>query len=451
MSSYDTAGIELETRTKEYIYYTERKRVPYKKRRWNPQTKRMETVTLYKYITVVRQDTRMLFKFNYMLGNCNGFLDQGQYCYPFSFQIPPGLPGSFEYYDNNTIASIVYSVTAKAISISNRSSKVKGYNILIVRQPQESFNYLPQATINRQMSSCCQDKGKVEFGLSYNKNGFFPGDKLEAIICLDNKQCTLNCKSIKLAIMQSITVRKLGYKAKTKTREVCGSSYDELIAPGQFVTKNFNIRVDDECNPVIGYIHKCKHLNLFKDTSIISKWQASCKSILITCRYYVTAFAQYEGCCSDKPTITNDVLYYIPETIDNYIFVKPEGFNPVVYSSASIEMPPYDPNFSQNYASAKVQRVQQQQLQQPQSVAYQGMQVPPNQNQPFINQEKQEEVSGEIEDSDREEPMDSNMLSSKPVVYPMNQINSGTTQAQQVPEGGIVQQQIPIEQPAPVA
>ena len=336
---WGTRGIEFSIKTKEAVRYMDRERRSYRAQRRNPQTKKMEYYTAYKYVNVERRDSQTIYKYSFMLTQCAGnVFNIGQYCYPFQFTIPPSLPGSFEYYDSQTSACIKYTIKPKAISINNQSQKLKSENILIVRQPVTDFNY-PTCVNNNTKLGCICDSGIAGMELRYNDNSFCFGETLVANVNLNNSKGQINCTKISLNVEQVITVQQHGKRAKTLTRQIVRKFDDKLIGPGESGSSQFALQIEDLNNPTLSYLSKCKHYYLFKDKSQIGKLQATCKGSLLSCNYYVKAFATYEGCCSGTPTLRVPVILYIPDKLNNYAFIKPEGFNPQMLAPVTISNP----------------------------------------------------------------------------------------------------------------
>lgn len=335
--SFQSSGIELVVKAKESILYKDVERQAYQAQRENSQTRRMETYTAYRYVNVIRQDKQEVFKYKCMLYNCNSSSFQGgQYCYPFSFKLLNNLSGSFEYYDNDISASIMHTVKAK---FQNSRDKVSSTNILIVRQPFTSFNYPKSANQNIKMDVCCAENGMVNFSVQSEKNHVSPGENIIVFLALDNSKSKVTNTSIHINIIQEINVVQRGKKAKIQRRTIVTQAQSKILMPGETEKKKFQLVVEDPNNPTMRNLNKCKHYDLFKDKSVISKLQASCKSTLISCSYHLRAYAIYEGCCSKQPTITIPLLFYIPEVIENYKFIRPNDFNPQIFNSCNVDLP----------------------------------------------------------------------------------------------------------------
>ncbi len=94
--------------------------------------------------------------------------------------------------------------------------------------------------------------------------------------------------------------------------------------------KFLNLAIEDLDNPVFRHLDKCKHKHLFTDPNTIAKLQATCKSNLLECEYYLQVTTGYDSmlCCSSSPTIEIPVIIYIPNFIFDFNRFKPDNWNP---------------------------------------------------------------------------------------------------------------------------
>jgi hypothetical protein len=90
--------------------------------------------------------------------------------------------------------------------------------------------------------------------------------------------------------------------------------------------------MSDLNNPVHRFIEKCEHRGLFRDPRQIAKLQASIKSSLIECKYYLRVTTEYESCicCSAPPTIDIPIIIYSPVITFFEESMRPMNWHPVV-------------------------------------------------------------------------------------------------------------------------
>jgi hypothetical protein len=90
--------------------------------------------------------------------------------------------------------------------------------------------------------------------------------------------------------------------------------------------------VIDKCNPSIHNSDKCKHKVLFKDLGVVSKLQASCKSPLVECDYYLIIRSYFHGVVSGfkTPEVVIPVAMRIPEFKNEINVCKPARWLPLI-------------------------------------------------------------------------------------------------------------------------
>jgi hypothetical protein len=99
--------------------------------------------------------------------------------------------------------------------------------------------------------------------------------------------------------------------------------------------------MSDRNNPVLRHLDKCKHKHLFKDVNQVAKLQATVKSRLIECGYFLRVTTEFESCmcCSGLPTIDIPVLIYIPEVQYDVNQFRPEVWSPQVMPIYQVNIP----------------------------------------------------------------------------------------------------------------
>ncbi len=107
------------------------------------------------------------------------------------------------------------------------------------------------------------------------------------------------------------------------------------------MVRTLELNVTDYNNPTLEFYEKCDHFNLYKDVQI-SKLQASCRSDLIECNYFVRATVEYDTffCCVNNPVIDVPIIIYIPEIQrENFDMYKPLDWSPKLMPPAVINLP----------------------------------------------------------------------------------------------------------------
>ncbi len=81
---------------------------------------------------------------------------------------------------------------------------------------------------------------------------------------------------------------------------------------------------------------------MYRNNLDFSKLQASCKSELIDCSYFIRATIEYNTflCCVDNPSIDVPIIIYIPEIErENLNYYKPHDWSPIMMPPAQVNLP----------------------------------------------------------------------------------------------------------------
>ncbi len=98
--------------------------------------------------------------------------------------------------------------------------------------------------------------------------------------------------------------------------------------------------MSDINNPTLKNLGKCTHKHLFKDLSQISKLQASTRSQLINCKYYLKVSIGYSGIfCSETPEIQIPIIIYIPDVKYDLHNLKPNNWDPIYMPQCTLNLP----------------------------------------------------------------------------------------------------------------
>jgi hypothetical protein len=289
----------------------------------------------YSTSIILYQNSWTLARFN------NNLVVTGQYAYPFTFILPYHLPGSFEYYDADNTAFIKYSLTGKVISTEIRDNDIIGNSLLVVRQPSQEFEYPTQLNDIKEMKSfCCISQGTAALSISYPKAHFHPDETVKIICIVDNTRCSLDARSIKIQLIQRISLKDSKNNFKYLYRKVAEQVYTGVLPRGQDNTRILELPISDLTNPVLANVARCDHKHLFKDIKQIAKLQATVMSQLVNCKYYLKVKTEYYGfCVTETPGIDIPIMIYIPDVRVDLELLKPNEWDPTFMPHCSLDLP----------------------------------------------------------------------------------------------------------------
>ena len=259
----------------------------------------------HQVVPVPRVSNLVLYSFKFLLNPQNSqFISAGQYAYPFTFILPLGLPGSFEYYDHEISAYIQHLITARAYSYSNPNNQFMTTNLLIVKTDSSQFNYPLNITDEYEMGCCmcfCQD-GNVKLTTHFEKQGYYFGENVKCYSSVDNRNCGLDVTGIVAEIKQEIKLTTpLSQRPLNINRVICRQRIKNLIEKNTINKVEFSFPLRDEKNPIFDYYKDCRFYNLYGNPDTLCSMQCSTKGSNLECNYYLSVYLSYDECCRGTP------------------------------------------------------------------------------------------------------------------------------------------------------
>lgn len=172
----------------------------------------------------------------------------GRYCFPFYFELPKDIPGSFE--ETSIVKSnfIKYHLKISPKVLSKNASLRCSKKMIIVEDL-----YMPISSISTHSDSsipkfcCCGSSGSVSVIIDLDKNAYSSGEKINAHILIDNSNNIKKIKRIKLKFSrcQLIMVEDISRVVKItywKTKI-------NLVKPGERFEENYSFDIPEGLIP----------------------------------------------------------------------------------------------------------------------------------------------------------------------------------------------------------
>ncbi len=278
-------------------------------------------------ITEKQKDKIENFRLEVPLFQIGGTLNPGQYQFPFAFQLPEHLPGSFGIKHLDYDGRVRYALTAVLTSADSRQP-VKCRTELIVRQQPQMANYNAPVVSEQSVCVCCVSKGRCKLECCFQSDTYQPGQDAILMCRADNRLCTVAVKSFNVSLLQHITFRTRAGKDTHFTRSVAQSSYPgiaagaENLASPQLMTLKLE---DPEAKREAGKI----------------VLQPNVHGQLLECRYDLEVRPVFDApfsCCAQVPVSTIPMHIYAPP-VANWVPTMPATFHPRVYDINQIVIP----------------------------------------------------------------------------------------------------------------
>ena len=275
-------------------------------------------------ITEKMKDKQQIFDVSTLLQVGTASLPPGQYQYPFSFQLPDQIPGTFEIKHFDHDGRIRYSLIV-SLNCGGLAQPIKYRTELIVRQRPTIPNYNAPVTSDEEVCVCFSNKGRCSMTCNFQSDTYQPGNDAMLMTTVDNKICTADIRNFTVGLIQYVNFRTRTGKVSDFTRTIRTKEF-----PG--IQKN----TSNQGNPQLMSI-KLEESS-FESGKLI---QPSVDGTMIKCRYELKVVPVFDvpcSCCSRTPVITVPLYIYAPE-LQNWIPAIPPGFKPKVFETCNIIVP----------------------------------------------------------------------------------------------------------------
>jgi len=284
------------------------------------KNRRTRTVTKYSNIP----GNHVFFNHAFPVYNGGGgFLSPGQYSFPFNFILMANLPSTFNHtfkmHSRDSFARVNYTLMATAVAPGYPQPLLATAQPMMVNQAAIINSGMKQATITKEVSSCCCSKGTLSMATYFEKSEYFPAETAYMIAEINNSNCKADIKTIKGRLVQSIKLTAQGKSGLCETtiqmQELAGLvSGDSKMGPNalrlQLPLKNMNgMGVQPTC----------------RGTTVVNEYILLCEVEMDTC-----------NCGDPNPNISLTLNVRNPE---------PEDFRPAPTNWNGQMMSPYTANF----------------------------------------------------------------------------------------------------------
>jgi len=161
------------------------------------------------YVDVPREGSRDIIKNDLVVYDWakNQIIPPGQYTFPFAFQIPGNLPGSFYFQRGGAVAEIKYSVEGYLKPERDNVPKLKHKVYLTMREKMQQNIQQRELNLTKKISTwCCIDQGTISMRTAFEKDAYAPGEEARMLTEIDNAKCSLNIESVVFTLSQTINI-----------------------------------------------------------------------------------------------------------------------------------------------------------------------------------------------------------------------------------------------------
>jgi hypothetical protein len=272
-----------------------------------------------------------------------GFVPAGQYQLPFSFQLPSGIPNTFQSHwidYSNCYAKIHYELKSKLESSD-------GKELLKFKQSFSINNSLSAPIASKAVKVdkevvcfCCCSKGRVKLNSYFEKNAYQPGETCFMVAEVEN-ETSVKINNLKAVFFQHIEVKSNGWWG---THYMVFNHNLSAKNGGSYEPKTS--RVGENAERIQVDLGKLK-ITAGEYAGEVDSFNTTPKGHLIQCDYFVKAECDMDTCicCDVNPMATINVEIYNDPKPTVVQFVAPSGWAPTQYDH-------YTANLNQQYQCA---------------------------------------------------------------------------------------------------
>lgn len=270
---------------------------------------------------------RMICDISHTLLHWSSPLSAGGYSIPFSYEIPEGVPGSFEGSTKDLYVHTFYTITAK---LESKSEVLRQKNTIIIsegpRIHQSPFTLEKSAGVK---SCCCVNKGDTMIKLSLPQNTYEINQKVDLKVDIDNTHGKTSIK--KLEARAYLILRyfpPLGQKI-IGSRTINTVTEKVHVKPGDHLLGDQAVKMQLDLSSFENDVNNM--YSLFAGQ--------------IQCAYFIEVVGDISGtflCCGQIPTVRLPVTVIPSKRSGNMKIVPPPGWNPKMFIPVHMK---YDKSF----------------------------------------------------------------------------------------------------------
>jgi len=270
------------------------------------------------------------------------FIPNGQYSFPFSFVLPPGLPSTFDYSFNvgqePCYAKVSYELRASLENPSSRGSPSLSHTqVLSVNQGALLGGESTRKELNQHVKSCCCiDKGHAKIISYFEKAEYVPGETAYLVSEVDNTKSKAKINSIDGIFRQKLRLQARGFVYPLQI------DLNKLSLPG---IEPGQARLGEQALRLALHLVSNSKQQTFNTRTNTSTIQPTCRGKLIQNEYFIVNRLHMDACvcCGEHPNCTMQLNVRNPSINYSGWSAMPTNWNPKTFDLVPLQ-------FSSNFA-----------------------------------------------------------------------------------------------------
>lgn len=201
------------------------------------------------------QSNYHLFKFDMDL--TNGYLNQGEFTFPFDFTVPASAPSQFQWSRGaDYAAEIKYLVTARYGAAADHET------MYVSQRIPDGYRGSNIAQTSHVKCCLCIDKGVVKINSSFEKDAYVPGETVRVLTAVDNSQSKVGLGNIKAEADLHIQLYSHGrtHREKIDAGETVAQGLDVGQTTGGKIPMQFNLQASPMMPSTFGRLVRAEYI-----------------------------------------------------------------------------------------------------------------------------------------------------------------------------------------------
>lgn len=287
-----------------------------------------------------RHNNRCFLKFKHAKLNIDGGeLHEGHHQIDFEFDLPDRIPASFyfheKHHEDRPYAKIKYTLQCKI-----PDAHMENKQTFIVREHPLPFKEGESDTCTKPISTCCcLAKGESTLTTKFGKNIYYPNERIEGHIAVNNEHCQIDCSNVHFAVESKLNFHIPGFmgwgtSCKTVERDLIKENHKGPEHGCCDWSKNVDldlshVKMPDLVDKKDKKSGGRKALSA-QDAFMVKGIQSACHGKFFTCEYFLVAETTYDGCtcCAELPHAKMPISIEPLSNPDCHGFQPPHDWEP---------------------------------------------------------------------------------------------------------------------------
>ena len=282
---------------------------------------------------VTYQDHACCWNQKFKIMQANESFVPGQYSYPFSFQVPVGIPGTYAHgsgsqHSNRAECSCTYSLYAELCTDGPSGSDMIGRSLaplVVMQQARTPYNYDMESKIQKGITTWCwANRGKLNIKSVFEKDVVRMDEWVHINFSIDNSDCKNGIEKIRAVLKRKLQLKTLNGLTTYRDQPMVSLPLPGCGAGEKLENKvvQFNLNeVMDTGTPA----NLSEALGEFA-----GKVQQTCNGSLINVSYELHIIVDMDGCMwyESNPFVYTPIEILAPERM-------------IVFQAYSVPLPDY--------------------------------------------------------------------------------------------------------------